>query len=118
MVAKTDSDGRSICELFMRKPSAKVYPEYYVVIKQPIDLREIYQKIRNNQVHLFIVHVYILGRYRTFCEPEHGGRTSFSVTLLYGKQAGNWKSISMLVWGSLRLAPNYLSRVFLRSLIQ
>ena len=46
LTSKMDSSGRVLCELFMRRPSSKLYPEYYIVIKQPIDLREILQKIR------------------------------------------------------------------------
>ena len=50
LVTKADKDGRLLCELFMRRPSPKVYPEYYLVIKQPIDFREILHKIRTVQV--------------------------------------------------------------------
>jgi len=44
---KQDKDGRTLSELFMRRPSAKHYPEYYIVIKEPIDLREILTRIRS-----------------------------------------------------------------------
>jgi protein polybromo-1 len=44
----TDNDGRVISELFMKRPSAKLYPEYYIVIKSPIDFKEIYSKIKND----------------------------------------------------------------------
>ena len=47
--AETD-DGRSISELFMRRPSPKLYPEYYIVIAKPIDFKEISKKIRDDQV--------------------------------------------------------------------
>ena len=50
LVTKTDEDGRLLCELFMRRPSPKVYPEYYLVIKEPIDFREILHRIRTAQV--------------------------------------------------------------------
>ena len=50
LVTKTDEDGRLLCELFMRRPSPKVYPEYYLVIKEPIDFREILHRIRTVQV--------------------------------------------------------------------
>lgn len=46
LVAKTDEQGRVLSDLFMRRPSAKLYPEYYLVIKEPIDLREILGKVR------------------------------------------------------------------------
>ena len=31
----------------MKRPSATMYPQYYMVIKKPIDLKEILQKIRS-----------------------------------------------------------------------
>lgn len=43
---KTDAQGRVLSDLFMRRPSAKLYPEYYVVIREPIDLREILGRVR------------------------------------------------------------------------
>ena len=52
LVSKTDKDGRIVSELFLRKPSAKMYPEYYIVIKKPIDLREIAGKVKSEQVSL------------------------------------------------------------------
>ena len=54
LVTKTDDSGRTISEAFMKKPSAKSYPGYYMVIKNPIDLREIKQAIRNNEVSMEI----------------------------------------------------------------
>ena len=53
LISKTDKDGRIISELFLRKPSAKVYPEYYIVIKRPIDLKEIAGKIKSEQVRVW-----------------------------------------------------------------
>ena len=47
IVTKMDNDGRFLCELFMKRPSASMYPQYYMVIKDPIDLKEILQKIRS-----------------------------------------------------------------------
>ena len=47
LVTKVDADGRLLCELFMKRPSASMYPQYYLVIKNPIDLKEIQQKIRS-----------------------------------------------------------------------
>ena len=47
MVTKTDDDGRFLCELFMKRPLSSMYPQYYVVIKNPIDLKEILRKIRS-----------------------------------------------------------------------
>ena len=47
IVTKMDDDRRFLCELFMKRPSASMYPQYYLVIKNPIDLKEILQKIRS-----------------------------------------------------------------------
>ncbi len=46
IVTKTDNTGRLLSKLFMKRPSPKVYPEYYLVIPKPIDLREIRLNIR------------------------------------------------------------------------
>lgn len=47
VVGKTDEQGRVLSDLFIRRPSSKLYPEYYLVIKEPIDLREIVGRIRS-----------------------------------------------------------------------
>ena len=47
LVTKMDAGGRVLCELFMKRPSASMYPQYYLVIKNPIDLKEIMHKIRS-----------------------------------------------------------------------
>ena len=46
VVAQTDQDGRPLSTLFMKRPAVFLYPEYYSVIKTPIDLREILQRIK------------------------------------------------------------------------
>ncbi|XP_064120960.1 protein polybromo-1-like isoform X5 [Macrobrachium nipponense] len=43
-----DSDGRQLSEVFLRLPSKTLYPDYYEVIKQPIDLERILQKLKTN----------------------------------------------------------------------
>ncbi|XP_050687170.1 protein polybromo-1-like isoform X6 [Eriocheir sinensis] len=43
-----DSEGRQLSEVFMKLPSKALYPDYYEVIKQPIDLEKVLQKWRNN----------------------------------------------------------------------
>ncbi|NP_001003535.2 polybromo 1, like [Danio rerio] len=42
----TDSSGRLVSELFQKLPSKLHYPDYYAVIKEPIDLRAVAQKIQ------------------------------------------------------------------------
>ncbi|XP_048584024.1 protein polybromo-1 isoform X2 [Nematostella vectensis] len=43
-----DSHGRIICELFKRLPPKDLYPEYYAVIKEPIDLKMISTRVRSS----------------------------------------------------------------------
>ncbi|CAF3824420.1 unnamed protein product [Adineta steineri] len=42
-------DGRVICETFIRLPSKRTHSDYYTLIKQPIDLIRIQQKIRTDE---------------------------------------------------------------------
>uniref|UniRef100_A0A8D9EME9 Protein polybromo-1 n=1 Tax=Cacopsylla melanoneura TaxID=428564 RepID=A0A8D9EME9_9HEMI len=44
-----DQDGRQPMLMFMELPSAKIYPEYYKVIKQPIDMTQIENNIQNEK---------------------------------------------------------------------
>uniref|UniRef100_A0A8C2JIU5 Protein polybromo-1 n=1 Tax=Cyprinus carpio TaxID=7962 RepID=A0A8C2JIU5_CYPCA len=46
MVSCTDSSGRLVSELFQKLPSKLHYPDYYAVIKEPIDLRTVAQRIQ------------------------------------------------------------------------
>ncbi|XP_055068904.2 polybromo 1, like isoform X2 [Misgurnus anguillicaudatus] len=46
IVSCTDPSGRTISELFQKLPSKLHYPDYYAVIKEPIDLRSVAQKIQ------------------------------------------------------------------------
>ncbi|XP_063070852.1 polybromo 1, like isoform X3 [Engraulis encrasicolus] len=46
VVSYTDPAGRTISELFQKLPSKLQYPDYYAIIKDPIDLRAIAQKIQ------------------------------------------------------------------------
>jgi len=49
-----DSDGRAIWEMFEELPSREEYPEYYQVIKDPIDLRAIDTKIKENSYNSLV----------------------------------------------------------------
>lgn len=44
----TDDDGRSQVEFFLTLPAKKVYPDYYMLIQQPIALDGIKKKINNH----------------------------------------------------------------------
>ncbi|XP_055768338.1 protein polybromo-1-like isoform X4 [Salvelinus fontinalis] len=46
VVSYTDHSGRVISELFQKLPSKVHYPDYYAVIKEPLDLRAITQRIQ------------------------------------------------------------------------
>ncbi|XP_047439058.1 polybromo 1, like isoform X1 [Mugil cephalus] len=46
IVSYTDPSGRVISELFQKLPSKVHYPDYYAVIKEPINLRMISQRIQ------------------------------------------------------------------------
>ena len=45
-----DADGRVLSDIFMVRPSRKLYPEYYLVIAQPTDLKEIKGKVSSAKV--------------------------------------------------------------------
>ena len=45
-----DADGRVLSDIFMVRPSRKLYPEYYLVIAQPTDLKEIRGKVSSAKV--------------------------------------------------------------------
>ncbi|KAI5109113.1 polybromo 1, like isoform X1, partial [Silurus meridionalis] len=46
LVSSTDPSGRLVSELFQKLPSKLQYPDYYAIIKEPIDLRTIAQRIQ------------------------------------------------------------------------
>ncbi|XP_056606177.1 polybromo 1, like isoform X1 [Triplophysa dalaica] len=46
IVSCNDSSGRTVSELFQKLPSKLHYPDYYAVIKEPIDLRAVAQRIQ------------------------------------------------------------------------
>uniref|UniRef100_A0A8C4QAN4 Polybromo 1 n=1 Tax=Eptatretus burgeri TaxID=7764 RepID=A0A8C4QAN4_EPTBU len=47
--SERDRQGRILCESFLRLPSRKDYPEYYMHIKQPISLLHVRSKLRAGQ---------------------------------------------------------------------
>ncbi|XP_028302620.1 protein polybromo-1-like [Gouania willdenowi] len=49
VVSYTDPSGHLVSELFQKLPSKMQYPDYYAVIKEPIDLKIIAQKIQLGQ---------------------------------------------------------------------
>ncbi|XP_061114171.1 polybromo 1, like isoform X4 [Conger conger] len=46
IVTYTEPSGRMVSELFQKLPSKVHYPDYYAIIKEPIDLRAIAQRIQ------------------------------------------------------------------------
>ncbi|KAM4023077.1 LOW QUALITY PROTEIN: protein polybromo-1 [Anomaloglossus baeobatrachus] len=47
VTAAADPNGRVISELFQKVPSKMHYPDYYAIIKDPIDLRTISQRVQS-----------------------------------------------------------------------
>ena len=45
ITAAKDNDGRQIASIFFVKPNPEQYPDYYEVIREPIDLKTIDMKI-------------------------------------------------------------------------
>lgn len=45
VIKYTDSDGRLLSEQFMKQPSRKDYPDYYEIIKRPMDINKIVNRI-------------------------------------------------------------------------
>ena len=52
LLCPQDADGRVLSDIFMVRPSRKLYPEYYLVISQPTDLKEIRAKISSAKVRI------------------------------------------------------------------
>ncbi|KAG8184625.1 hypothetical protein JTE90_022674 [Oedothorax gibbosus] len=57
VMTAADMEGRALSTMFQLLPSRTLYPEYYKVIQDPVDLKMIAQKIQNNE-------------YRSLCEME------------------------------------------------
>ncbi|XP_049821381.1 ATP-dependent helicase brm-like isoform X2 [Aethina tumida] len=50
----TDSDGRLLSEPFMKLPPRKEYPDYYEIIKKPIDINKILNRIEDGKYLSFL----------------------------------------------------------------
>lgn len=44
------SDGRVLSDPFMKLPSRRELPDYYEIIKKPLDIKKILQRIDENKV--------------------------------------------------------------------
>lgn len=53
-VMTANEEGRIISEMFQLLPSKSLYPDYYQVIQQPIDLKMIATKIQRNDYHTLL----------------------------------------------------------------
>jgi len=49
LAARDPRDGDALCEPFLRLPSRKQYPEYYVVIRRPISLSEVRTRLKQHE---------------------------------------------------------------------
>ncbi|XP_026512481.1 protein polybromo-1 isoform X6 [Terrapene carolina triunguis] len=69
----TNPSGRLISELFQKLPSKVQYPDYYAIIKEPIDLKTIAQRIQNGSyksIHAMAKDVDLLAKNaKTYNEP-------------------------------------------------
>uniref|UniRef100_A0AAY4E4V6 Protein polybromo-1 n=1 Tax=Denticeps clupeoides TaxID=299321 RepID=A0AAY4E4V6_9TELE len=73
VVSYTEPSGRLVSELFQRLPSKAQYPDYYEIIKDPIDLKTIAQRIQMGyykNVHLMAKDIDLLAKNaKTYNEP-------------------------------------------------
>ena len=73
IVVATNPSGRLISELFQKLPSKVQYPDYYAIIKEPIDLKTIAQRIQNGSyksIHAMAKDIDILAKNaKTYNEP-------------------------------------------------
>ena len=47
-----DQDGRVLSDPFMKLPTRKELPDYYEVIRKPVDISKILTKIEDGKVHI------------------------------------------------------------------
>ncbi|XP_074862101.1 protein polybromo-1 isoform X11 [Carettochelys insculpta] len=73
VVIATNPSGRLISELFQKLPSKVQYPDYYAIIKEPIDLKTIAQRIQNGSyksIHAMAKDIDLLAKNaKTYNEP-------------------------------------------------
>nr|CAD7200421.1 unnamed protein product [Timema douglasi] len=50
VIKYTDRDGRTLSEPFMKLPSKRELPDYYDIIKKPLDLKKIIQRLDENKL--------------------------------------------------------------------
>ncbi|NWT37464.1 PB1 protein, partial [Chroicocephalus maculipennis] len=81
----TNPSGRLISELFQKLPSKVQYPDYYAIIKEPIDLKTIAQRIQNGtykSIHAMAKDIDLLAKNaKTYNEP---GSQVFKVSFSCG----------------------------------
>ncbi|XP_073086796.1 protein polybromo-1 isoform X23 [Manis javanica] len=73
IVVATNPSGHLISELFQKLPSKVQYPDYYAIIKEPIDLKTIAQRIQNGSyksIHAMARDIDLLAKNaKTYNEP-------------------------------------------------
>jgi SWI/SNF-related matrix-associated actin-dependent regulator of chromatin subfamily A member 2/4 len=55
LMKHTDAEGRILSQPFMKLPTRKELPDYYEVIKRPIDIHKIMQHVANNKYQVRLV---------------------------------------------------------------
>uniref|UniRef100_A0A8C5WVQ4 Protein polybromo-1 n=1 Tax=Laticauda laticaudata TaxID=8630 RepID=A0A8C5WVQ4_LATLA len=125
VVVATNPSGHLISELFQKLPSKVQYPDYYAIIKEPIDLKTIAQRIQNGSyksIHAMTKDIDLLVKNaKTYNEPgsqvfkdanaikkifnmkkaeiEHSELTKSSLRVRYCKQNRNIESNKRAVQG-------------------
>eukprot|EP01135_Chromosphaera_perkinsii_P003614 Nk52_evm23s249 gene=Nk52_evmTU23s249 len=71
-----DEEGRLVCDIFLVLPSKKVYPDYYTIVTNPIDMKKIKEKLDRNS-------------YRTLDDMQNDIELLFSNARTYNME-GSW----------------------------
>ncbi|KAG8128272.1 hypothetical protein E2320_015145 [Naja naja] len=129
VVVATNPSGHLISELFQKLPSKVQYPDYYAIIKEPIDLKTIAQRIQNGSyksIHVTKDIDLLVKNAKTYNEPgsqvfkdanaikkifnmkkaeiEHSELTKSSLRVRYCKQNRNIESFLVDFFFSLSVA--------------
>lgn len=59
LIYSSSSDGRTLSEPFMKLPSRRELPDYYEVIKKPLDIKKILSRIDDDKVSWVLKHIFM-----------------------------------------------------------
>ena len=95
-------DGIEYSEMFMELPSKKLYPDYYTVINNPMDMKTINEKIKSNS-------------YKTL-EEFVQGKKNLLFSSEYVIKSIVWHFSRNLINVRVNIAPNNsIGRIFVRN---